>query len=129
MSLAAPSYNPLATPLSTSGAHVSFPYPMNPFFTRTETDRDIVITYKPYFTYLFLLAIPVWAWAGTQPEESVARGVAGLLWMAVLVVLLWRAFVMRKVWSETRQAMRRGGVTLKGTKLNPRNPFTITIAR
>lgn len=102
---------------------------MNVFYTRLENDREIVITYKPWFTWLFVLALPVWAYAGMQPDASPARAVAGAMWMVVLLVLLWRVLAMRGVWREIRDAMRKGGVTMKGTKFNPRDPLTFSIAK
>lgn len=102
---------------------------MKLFYTRTEYEREVVITYTPYFTWLFALAIPVWAFAGTQADTSLARLAASLLWVVVLVVLLWRAFAMRTVWREIRTAMRKGGVVMQGSKFNPRNPLTFSIPK
>jgi hypothetical protein len=102
---------------------------MDLFFSRRETDREVVITHKPWFHFLLIAAIAVWGIAGTQPEESVLRGWAGLLWFVTIAVMVWRAVSMRKVWREMNVAMKAGGVSMRGSRFNPLDPLTVHIAK
>lgn len=102
---------------------------MNFFFERSETDKEIIVVNKPYFLYLFFLALILLAAGDQFPEHTAIKSIAALTWFLALVVMVLRYFSMRKVWREMRAAMRSGEVTMSGSKLNPSNPLVVRIPK
>ena len=93
-------------------------------YDRHETATETVIVYKYHAAfYLILLAAIILPLTGIDPKWAniipwIILGV-GVLW----IVGYW------SVNSELRQAMKKGNVTITGSKFSFKKPFTFTIKK
>jgi len=96
---------------------------MKLFFNRTETAGEIVFEfhYTPVATFVFFLGVAAMLVPGCPIARRVLRrcGVLLLLWMVGLL----------PAWLELEEAMRKGPVSVSGSKFSFSNPLKIVIAK
>lgn len=102
---------------------------MKIFFDRFETDKEIVVIYKPYFLYFLAVALVFWGVADQLPQNDAMKTLASFFWFTAIAVVVWRYISMREVWGEMREAMTKGAVVMSGSKFNPANPLTVRIPK
>lgn len=101
---------------------------MKLFYEQSETETEIVITYRPYSWYLLFLLLAVFLLSSELPNGELGA-VKGLSWIAIIVLMGSRFFAMRRVNATVREAMKQASVQLSGSSLSLKNPLTARIRR
>src|SRR5688572_8394802 len=94
-----------------------------------ETEDEVIIVHKPYVLYALAGAIVLWVVAGIVPEDSPIKGIAGFVWLLVLVLIVWRFINMRQYRNEMSEAMTKGAVEMSGSIFSPARPLTVRISK
>lgn len=101
----------------------------NIFYSRTETENEVIIKWKPYTTYstfLCLLAMPLISILTSASPMSTPLTIVGIfILMMVNSVITIKA--TKQVTAEIRMAQQKGNCRLEGNKYSFSNPLVIYI--
>lgn len=102
---------------------------MNLFYVRTETESEVVVTFKPHLFYFMLSGFFVWGAEWMLPQIQILEIISGILSVLIILAVIWRLVSMRKVMAEIRVGMKNGEVRFSGTRLSLNNPMTARIPK
>jgi uncharacterized membrane protein len=97
------------------------------FYERTETEDKIVIKYKYWPLIYVLLVIGI---VSMVVLRIIGYGYLSLPVTALCILLMLAVFFgYGKVRSEVREAMKKGKVSMSGSKFSFSNPYTLEIPK
>ena len=102
---------------------------MSLFFEREETEDEVIVTHKPYFLYVLLGALLLAAISNNFEFSETAKSVVGLVWLFAIVIFICRFISIRGVQKEMLGAMKSGGVSISGSRFNPKDPMIVRIPK
>jgi hypothetical protein len=102
---------------------------MKLLYERTETDKQIILVYKPHSMYVLLTILLSLMAITFVPQFSDFASLSGPLTLAAAAVVIVRIVFMHKVNKEVQDAMRSNNVDIRGGKLSLSDPLTFVISK
>jgi hypothetical protein len=102
---------------------------MKLLYERTETDKQIILVYKPHSMYILLTILLSLMAITFVPQFSDFASLSGPLTLAAAAVVIVRIVFMHKVNKEVQDAMRSNNVDIRGGKLSLSDPLTFVISK
>ncbi|MBE7062616.1 MAG: hypothetical protein E7390_02345 [Ruminococcaceae bacterium] len=100
------------------------------FYSRKETENEVIIKWKPYTTYgsfLYIILAFVCSQIFSKTFNSIFIILAGISFIMMIVNAVVAVIATKKVTNEARTAQQKGNCRLEGNKYSFSNPLVIHI--
>lgn len=102
---------------------------MKALFERTETENEIVIVQQPYMLYLILSVLASGWVSSTNQDVEWLVFASGAVWLSMILFVVWNVKTIFKTNKEIARAMKRGDVSISGSRLSFKKPMTFKIPK
>lgn len=100
------------------------------FYSRTETENEVMIKWKPYTTYgsfLYIILAVVFSQIFSKTFNSILMILAMISFIMMIVNTVISIIATKKITNEARMAQQKGNCRLEGNKYSLSNPLVIHI--
>ena len=100
------------------------------FYSRTESENEVIIKWKPYTTYgsfLYIILAVVFSQIFSKTFNSIFIILAGISFLMMFVNAVVAIITTKAVSNEARIAQQKGNCRLEGNKYSFSNPLMIHI--